>query len=93
LQGQTIACTDSHIKDSKYTFGEGYLLEAPIGQYRVYANTNDILFYKAYYSEFVTCGLSVNCTSHKPIVVEVKKGETTKNIDPQDWYNQKTPAQ
>jgi len=44
--------------------------------------------YKAYYSEFVTCGLSVNCPSHKPIPVAVKTGETVNDIDPQDWYKQ-----
>lgn len=88
LDGRTIVCTEDQIKDPKYTYGAGYKLETPIGQYYVYANTNDRLFYKAYYSEYVTCGLSVNCTSHKPLVVEVKEDETTSSIDPQDWYNQ-----
>lgn len=88
LDGRTIVCTESQIKDSKYTYGVGYKLETPIGKYYVYATTNDRLFYKAYYSEYVTCGLSVNCTSHKPVVVEVKEDEITSNVDPQDWYNQ-----
>jgi len=48
--------------------------------------------YKAYYSEFVTCGLSVDCASHEPIIVEVKSGQTTDGVNPQDWYNQPTPT-
>lgn len=80
-----VYCTDEHIQDSKYTYGIGYTLNVPAGIYLVYAldPSGD---YKAYYSEFVTCGLSVNCPSHEPIPVEVKAGETTSDVDPQDWY-------
>lgn len=89
LIGVQFECTLSHIQDSKYTYGSGYKLELPPGKYYVYAqvpsfNSN----YKAYYSEFVTCGLSINCPSHKPIEVEVSAGATLNGIDPQDWYNQ-----
>ncbi len=89
LLGVQFECTSTHIQDSKYTYGSGYKLELPPGKYYVYAqapsfNSN----YKAYYSEFVTCGLSINCPSHKPIEVEVTSGATLTGIDPQDWYNQ-----
>lgn len=43
--------------------------------------------YRAYYNDFVLCGMSVECTSHNPVVVNVNIGETVNNIDPIDWYN------
>ena len=79
-------CTSQHLKNSKYTYGVGYKLEVVEGVYLVYAklpNEEQL----AYYSEFVTCGLSVNCPSHKPIEVTVTGGETTTDVDPADWYN------
>ena len=80
-----VFCTTERIQNPKYTYGIGYMLDVPPGTYLVYAldpNKN----YKAYYSEFVTCGLSVDCSSHTPIPVEVKAGITTSEVDPQDWY-------
>ncbi len=86
-------CVDEHIKDPKYTNGVGYKLEVPTGKYTVYATipgSSDS--YRAYYDEFVVCGLAITCTSHKPIVVEVISGKTTDKVDPQDWYNIPTPT-
>lgn len=87
--GDQFKCTNEQIKNSKYTYGAGYKLELPPGNYYVYSRVpsmqND---YRAYYNEFVVCGLSVDCPSHKNIVVKVLAGETINKIDPQDWYNQ-----
>jgi len=80
-----VFCTSERIQNPKYTYHIGYTLDVPAGTYLVYSldpNAN----YKAYYSEFVTCGLSVDCSSHKTILVEVKAGVTTSEVDPQDWY-------
>jgi hypothetical protein len=83
-------CTDEHIHDDTLTHGVGYRLAVPEGQYHVYATTAtlgpDRAGYRAYYSEFVICGLHVGCTSHEPIVVTVEAGQITRDIDPQDWY-------
>jgi hypothetical protein len=78
-------CTSQKINDSKYTYGTGYKLQVPEGKYFVYAKLpeND---YSAYYSNFVTCGLSVNCTDHTPIEVTVRGNQVTTNVDPGDWY-------
>lgn len=38
------------------------------------------------YSKFVTCGLSVDCTDHSLIPVQVNAGETTTDVDPVDFY-------
>lgn len=80
-----VQCTSQHIQNPKYTYGVGYMLEVPAGTYLVYASLpgDD---YQAHYSEFVTCGLSVDCPSHEPIPVEIKAGETVSNIDAVDWY-------
>lgn len=86
-QSEEVTCTDKQIKDPKYTYGVGFILEVSVGTYLVYAILpgNE---YRAYYSEFVTCGLSVNCPSHKPIEVKVNPSQTTGGVDPHDWYNQ-----
>jgi len=81
-------CTGKHLQD---TARVGYKIEAPAESYYVFAYLPEGGYgyeadYRAYYSKFVTCGQSVDCTSHKLIVVTVTAGETTSNIDPQDWY-------
>ena len=79
-------CTTEHIKDQKYIYEEGYKIEVPTGEYTVYASIPGRGDYKAYYSEFVVCGMSVECPSHKPIIVSIKKESVIANIDPMDWY-------
>jgi len=80
-------CTYEHIESAKYTYGQGYKIEAPAGKYTVYAkllNPDDD--YKAYYSQFVTCGMEYECEDHEPIEITVTAGETLSSIDPMDWY-------
>lgn len=67
-----------------------YKIRVPEGSYNVYAMTNHMKGKeddRAYYSEFVTCGLNVKCTSHEPITVKVSASETTTKVDPCDWYD------
>jgi len=79
-------CTSERIEDERFTFRVGYKLTVPPGSYHVYASIpNDS--YRAYYNQFVVCGLSIDCPSHQPITVNVAAGETVTGIDPQDWYN------
>lgn len=78
-------CSDKHINDSKYTYGKGYKLFIPSGDYYIFAKVENIDQY-AYYSEFVTCGLSADCSSHKPIKVSIEEGEFVTGVDPIDWY-------
>lgn len=72
----------------------GYRLTLPPGEYEVYAfltsegPTPSPTTQKAYYNEFVTCGLKASCTSHKAIVVTVESGKTSSDINPHDWYSQ-----
>lgn len=43
--------------------------------------------YTAYYSEFVTCGLSIECTLHDPFLVTVEAKETVKDVNPDNLYD------
>jgi len=85
-------CTKTHIQNQKYTYGVGYKIEdVPSGSYLVFAyfpggEASYSESYRAYYSKFVTCGMSVDCASHDPIVVTVAAGQAVTGIDPQDWY-------
>ena len=92
VASKRIHCTDKRItnrRNRKVT----YKLRVPTGDYYVFATIVDdddpaeaYRGYKAYYSEFVKCGLSVNCPSHEPIKVTVRAGRTLTGIDPGDWY-------
>lgn len=86
LETQEEYCTTNQIYDSKYTYRVGYKIEVPVGSYNVYSSVPAQKDYKAYYSNFVTCGLGYNCPSHDPIKVIVEKDKITEEIDPVDWY-------
>lgn len=60
-----------------------YELQLDPGAYLVYATATGV---RAYYSEFVRCGLKPSCPSHEPVVVTVSSGATTDGVDPGDWY-------
>lgn len=80
-------CTADHLSDAEYLpSGLGYVLEVPVGEYQVYAILPSNLEQRAYFSEFVTCGLKVDCPSHQPITVSVYPGITTPEVNPHDWY-------
>ncbi|MEK6744755.1 MAG: hypothetical protein AABZ15_14160 [Nitrospirota bacterium] len=71
-------------------FPNKFWFRVPVGDYHVYAMTShatSLEGYKAYYSEFIKCGQSAKCKSHKPITVKVVAGVITSNIRPCDWYD------
>ncbi|MBM4285764.1 MAG: hypothetical protein FJ128_11030 [Deltaproteobacteria bacterium] len=88
-------CTSRHLKGKKFKYGVGYRLEVPPGDYVVFAflphpekhGADYPKTYRAYYSEYVKCGMQVHCTSHRPVTVRVTAGKTLGRIDPLDWYN------
>ena len=94
IASQERFCTAQHLKGKHYQNGKGYRLQVPPGEYHVYAYLPDPgkygagypRDYRAYYSEFVKCGMGAECTSHAPVKVRVKSGEHLKGINPQDWY-------
>jgi hypothetical protein len=94
LATKKIYSTNKHVHAKKYQYKVGYKLAVPPGDYHVFAQLPDPARYgagyprdyRAYYSEFVKCGMSVECKSHAPVVVKVKSGKTVSGIDPMDWY-------
>ena len=92
VNSKSIHCTDKRLQNrrsGKFT----YRLRVPEGSYYVFATivngdepVEDVRGYKAYYSEFVTCGLKVDCSSHDPVKVTVRAGQTLMGINPGDWY-------
>ncbi len=88
-----LICTQEHLKDKKFKTGIGYKLRVLAGSYVVFATLDSMnqdrgIEYRAYYSEFVTCGYDASCKSHKPITVTVQGGQTVEKVEPGDWYNQ-----
>ncbi len=81
-------CADKLINDPKYTNSTGYTINAPVGSYYVYSYLPSEPDKKAYYTEFVDCGMTTDCTSHDELIIDVYPGETTDYVDPVDWYNQ-----
>lgn len=88
LDNKKIICTQ--LSPREYNEGK-YHWQLPIGKYFIFAkllkaqgkfDTN----YRAYYSEFVTCGEKSTCQSHEPIAVTVENNMTLNNINPTDWY-------
>ncbi len=83
-------CTNNRIYDTnEYTYGVGYKMEVPTGDYQVYSYLPDSPDWKAYYSNYVVCidsGLYENCNSHDIITISVLSNQVTPNIDPGDWY-------
>ena len=62
--------------------------ELPEGSYHVLAYVIEHpskTFYAAY-SNFVKCGMTASCLDHGLIVVEVKAGQETTDVNPVDWY-------
>ncbi|MBX3004650.1 MAG: carboxypeptidase regulatory-like domain-containing protein [Anaerolineales bacterium] len=55
----------------------------PAGDYQVVAYTNGMA---GGHSFAVACGLSVECTDHSLVTVEVKSGQDSAGVNPQDWY-------
>ncbi len=103
LPAQRICAENIKNSQSKYCVktedGQSvYQLEVPVGEYYVYSGllkevAGDIkTSYRAYYNEFVLCGLDIKCndkTHHGAFIkVTVKPNGTSENINPQDWYDQ-----
>lgn len=61
-----------------------YAVFVPVGEYWVYAVTDEAPDARAWYSEFVLCGSAAACKDHSPVGISVESGRITK-ADPQDW--------
>lgn len=73
------AFVDTQENDSFYT------LSLPVGSYYVVAYTMDGGL-GAGYTQSVLCGLTVACTDHSLVAVQVLANMSVPDIDPGDWY-------
>jgi hypothetical protein len=70
-----------------------FSIKVPAGRYYVYAILEDPSDLglsestKAYWTEFVRCGLKSGCPSHQKLEVIVGSGQTIIDIKPHDWYS------
>jgi hypothetical protein len=67
-----------------------YTIDVPVGTYHVVtyplAASGVPTGLSAGYTQAVPCGLSVSCTDHSLITVTVTAGNTSSNVNPEDWY-------
>jgi hypothetical protein len=69
-----------------------FAIKVTPGRYHVYATLKDPAGLgltetkRAYWTEFVRCGLRAECPSHARIEVNVAAGATVTGVLPHDWY-------
>jgi hypothetical protein len=90
VSNTTIKTCVKQIVDPKFSpTGVGYEMFLDPGEYYVYSVLGD---WKAYYNEFVTCGLKADCPSHAKVSVVVTAGSSNDKIYPHDWYETVDPS-
>lgn len=83
----TMHCTDTADDVHDYT-----IRNVPPGRYYVRASIKNPAELgitdagKAYWDQFVVCGLKYGCKDHTKIPVTVGSGQAVIGVDPQDWY-------
>ena len=68
-----------------------YSVSVPAGKYNIYgtrAGFKDAagVVWKAYYDQFVLCGMSTTCKDTSKIVLNVQASKTVSNVTIGDWY-------
>jgi len=90
--GKTYEATVTFSDPTKDVSGTAtYTVSVPAGAYYVYgslAGFNDQNGdpWKAYYNQFVICGLAASCKDSTKVVVTVTAANTVENITIGDWY-------
>lgn len=76
-----------HIGGEEYQYGVGFKINVPPGRYHVYGVRTSDPGQRAYYNEFVKCGMKTECSDRSNIEVTVEAGEEAKGVVVGDWYN------
>ncbi|MBP0582717.1 caspase family protein [Labrys sp. LIt4] len=85
-------CTGGRIRLKRKGRPAGYRLTVAAGDYHVYAVSRESgQEARAYFTEFVTCGVQAGCPSHAIIPVRLAPGAVRSDVDPGDWYADKWP--
>jgi hypothetical protein len=81
---------DYYFVDTTYNQRTYQIAGLPVGTYHVVAYTLGGGSFPSGlaggYTQAVPCGLTVDCTDHSLIPVDVDPGQDTLNINPTDWY-------
>ncbi|HYG80787.1 MAG TPA: hypothetical protein VD861_10385, partial [Pyrinomonadaceae bacterium] len=101
IPGVMVACAENvetratvcSEKRDDWEAGVRYSLKVPPGRYFVYAtllpgddSVGEMQGKKAYYTDYMKCGMGENCNSHKRIVVEVPPDQTLSGIIVGGWW-------
>jgi len=90
--GKTYEATVSFTEATSDTSSSAtYTVTAPTGSYYVYGslagfNDQNGTPWKAYYNQFVVCGMAATCTDTTKVVVNVSAAGKVENITIGDWY-------
>ena len=68
-----------------------FTVNVPAGKYYIYGSRSSLKdssgnVWKAYYDQFVLCGMSVTCKDSSKVVLTVQAGKTISNVTIGDWY-------
>ena len=101
IPGVMVACAENaetrttlcSQKRKDWEEGVRYSLRLPPGRYHVYAtllpgddSVGELTGKRAYYTDYMKCGMGANCRSHRRIVLEVEPGRTLNGVTVGDWW-------
>jgi hypothetical protein len=101
IPGVMVACAENvekketicSQKRKNWQAGVRYSLKVSPGRYYVYGtllpgdeSVEGMRGIKAYYTDYIKCGMGENCKSHKRITLEVEANETLAGITVGDWW-------
>lgn len=90
--GKTYEATVTFSDPTKDVSGTAtYTVSIPAGSYYVYGtlagfNDQNGSLWKAYYNQYVICGMAASCTDTTKVVVNVAAAKTVESITIGDWY-------
>lgn len=64
-----------------------YQVTLPPGNYHIFAKTGEMPGHRAFYNEYVKCGMEYTCRSKKPIILAVRNGKIIKGVSVGDFWN------
>lgn len=84
LNGSSQYCANDFSNSSQSGY-YGFSLKVPAGSYYIYSGIQGQQ-YKAFYDNYVLCGLKKDCNPSPLIPVAVASGKSVDNILPVDWF-------
>lgn len=92
VSGGQETCVEAPAGDNEL-LSPPWSIEVPAGDYYVSSHLkdpsdmgSDLGDYRAYYTQYVICGMDITCKDHSKVAVSVTSDRTTADITPYDWY-------